>query len=266
MLSAKAVFDRPVRRRKQMVSRRMLQIASVLVIPLLTLGCATKKFVRNTVSPLEARLGKNEQKTSDNSDQIKDVDRKAESGIADAANRADQASQAASTAQSSANQAQQTADKGLSQANTALQDVDNVDNFQPVKTVTVLFGFDHSNLTSDDKEQLDSLASTVTSMKHYVLEVQGYTDSTGPAKYNLALSRLRAQSVVRYLTLDQKIPLVRIYMLGYGKNAPAAPNKTRDGRKENRRVDITLMSPQMAQQAQATSTSTAAPPPATDQK
>ncbi len=234
-----------------MFSRRMFQIASVLVIPLLTLGCATKKFVRNAVSPLEARLGQNEKKTADNSQQITDVDRKAESGIADAANRADQASQAAGNAQTSATQAQQTADKGLSQANAALQDVQNVDNFQPVKSVTVLFGFNHSNLTSNDRQKLDELASTVTGMRHYVLEVQGYTDSTGPAKYNLALSRLRAQSVVRYLTLNQKIPLVRIYMLGYGENAPAAPNKTRAGRKENRRVQITLMSPPIGQQSQA---------------
>jgi OmpA-OmpF porin, OOP family len=232
-------------------SKRMYQIASLLVIPLLTLGCATKKFVRNTVSPLEARLGTNEQKTKDNSDQIKDVDRRAESGISDAANRADQAAQAANTAQQSANQAQDTAQKGLSQANQAMQDVQNVDNFKPVKTVTVLFGFNHSNLTDDDKQKLEDLASAAAGMKHYVLEVQGYTDSTGPASYNLELSRRRAQAAVRYLTLDQKIPLVRVFLLGYGENAPAAPNKTREGRKENRRVEITLMSPQMGQEAQA---------------
>lgn len=241
-----------------MVSKRMFQVGALLVIPLLTLGCATKKFVRNTVSPLESRLGTEEQKTKDNSDQIKSVDRRAESGIADAANRADQAAQSANNAQTTANQANETAQKGLTNANQALSDVQNIDNFQPVKTVTVLFGFNRSKLTSNDQQQLDELANTIQGMKHYVLEVQGYTDSTGPAAYNLALSRKRAQSVVRYLTLDQKVPLVRIYMLGYGENAPAEPNKTRAGRKENRRVAITLMSPPLGQEAQMAPTPSAA--------
>jgi OmpA-OmpF porin, OOP family len=253
-------------RRTHMVSKKTFQVASVVLAPLLMAGCATKKFVRNTVHPLEARLGHVEKKTTDNSQQITDVDRKAETGIADAANRADQASKQASDAQTQASHAQQTADKGLTQANVALEDVQNVDNFKPDKTMTVLFGFNHSNLTSEDKQKLDDLASTIQSMKHYVIEVQGYTDSTGPARYNLELSHRRAQSVVRYLTLDQKVPLVRIYLLGYGEDSPAAPNKTRAGRKENRRVEITLMTPQMPEgQAQA-STSTGGPAPVNPQQ
>ena len=62
----------------------------------------------------------------------------------------------------------------------------------------------------------------------------------------LQLSRKRADAVVRYLTLEKQIPLVRVYVAGYGEDAPAAPNDTRQGREENRRVDVSILAPQSA--------------------
>ena len=82
-------------------------------------------------------------------------------------------------------------------------------------------------------------------MKHYVIQIQGYTDKTGSKEYNLQLSQKRANAVIRYLTTNGKIPLVRIYSMGYGESDPAAPNATRKGRELNRRVDLTVMVPQM---------------------
>jgi outer membrane protein OmpA-like peptidoglycan-associated protein len=126
------------------------------------------------------------------------------------------------------------------------QEVENADNFQSVRKATILFGFNQSKLTSEDTETLDSLAQTVSGMKHYVLEVRGFTDNVGPKPYNLALSRRRADAVVRYLTLDKQIPLVRVYVAGYGEENPAAPNNTHDGREQNRRVDVSILAPQSA--------------------
>jgi outer membrane protein OmpA-like peptidoglycan-associated protein len=82
-------------------------------------------------------------------------------------------------------------------------------------------------------------------MKHYIVEVQGFTDSTGASAANVELSRRRAAAVVRYLTLDGKLPLYRVNTIGYGKASPAADNKTRDGRKQNRRVEVKLYTPDL---------------------
>ena len=102
-----------------------------------------------------------------------------------------------------------------------------------------------SELSKDAEAQLDAFAAKVVSMKHYVIDVQGFTDSTGAAAANLALSDNRAAAVVRYLTLDRKIPLFRVNTIGYGTASPAADNKTRDGRKQNRRVEVSLFTPDL---------------------
>jgi outer membrane protein OmpA-like peptidoglycan-associated protein len=109
----------------------------------------------------------------------------------------------------------------------------------------VLFNLNQSELTSDAKAQLDAAVTKLSSMKHYVVEVQGFTDSTGDVATNLELSRRRAAAVVRYLTLDKKIPLYRVNTIGYGEESPAADNKTRDGRKQNRRVEVRFYAPDL---------------------
>jgi len=228
----------------QRTINRLALLGSVLAFTMLAAGCATKKYVRNQVDPLQARLGDVSKKTDDNATHINEVDQKAESGISDAQSRADAASKAASQADSHAQNAQGLAEKGMTRIDAVSQEVENADNFQPLKTETVLFGFNKSELTQEDKQQLDQLAESVKSMKHYMIAVQGYTDSTGAKAYNLELSRRRADAVVRYLTETLNIPLVRISQIGYGEDTPAQPNKTRDGRKQNRRVEVRLLTPQ----------------------
>jgi OOP family OmpA-OmpF porin len=219
------------------------------VVVFMTAGCATKKFVRQSiqesVQPLQANLNKVDQKTDQNAEQIRDVDRRSESGIAQAQNAADQAHQAATTADQHAQVAQQVGEKGLAQANEAQEMVNNIDNYKPAQQATVLFALNKSTLTTEDKQRLDQLVQTVKTLKHYVIEVQGYTDSTGSKAYNLQLSQRRADAVVRYLTLNGDIPLVKIHNLGYGEAAPVNPNNTRKGRALNRRVQITVLVPQM---------------------
>jgi OmpA-OmpF porin, OOP family len=236
-----------------MNTTKSVKFLAVALSPLLLLatGCvATRKFVRNTTAPLDTHINKVDKQTAANAQGIRDVDRKAETGIAQAQNSADQANQAASQADQHAQAANQTAEKGLSAANQAQNMANNIDNYQATQHTTVLFGFDKSALSSADKQSLDQVAQTVGSLKHYVIEIQGYTDKTGPKEYNLALSQKRADAVIRYLTLNHNIPLVRIYSLGYGESAPVAPNSTRKGRKENRRVDIIVMVPQMGAETQ----------------
>ncbi len=226
-----------------------LFVVGLTPLLLLATGCvATRRFVRNTQAPLETHIGKVDQKTSQNQQDIRDLDKKTEAGIAQAQNSADQANQAATQADQHAQAANQVAEKGLSAANQAQNMANNMDNYQATQRTTVLFGFNKSDLTSADKQHLDEVAQTVSPLKHYVIQIQGYTDKTGSKEYNLALSRRRANAVIRYLTLEHNIPLVRIYSLGYGESAPVAPNTSRTGRKENRRVEITVLVPQMGAQ------------------
>lgn len=225
---------------------RWAALSIAVMFTLLTTGCATKKFVHKLTDPLTTRLGKNEAKTAENSQEITDLDQKTEAGISAAQSKADEASTQAGKAGEQALTAQTLAQRGIDRAGAVDQKLENADNFQTVKTATVLFDINKSELTDEDLQQLDQLGESVKAMKHYVIEVQGFTDSTGPAQYNLQLSHRRADAVVRYLTAKHGIPLVKIQLLGYGEDSPAAPNNTRDGRKENRRVEVKVLAPEWA--------------------
>ena len=240
-----------------MNAKRFSRIMAVALGPILLLstGCvATRKFVRNTTTPLDSKITKVDQKvdqkTAQNAQDIRNLDDKTEAGIADARNSAEKANQAAGQADQHAQQARQVADQGVAEANKAQEMVNNFDNYQADQRATILFALDKATLTKEDMERLDQLAQAVSSLKHYVIQVQGYTDQTGPKEYNLQLSQKRADAVIRYLTTNGKVPLVRIYSMGYGESDPAAPNSTRKGREQNRRVDLTVMVPQMPVSAQ----------------
>ena len=218
-------------------------IVTMSLLVLLTAGCATKKYVQTNVANLEAKISGVDKKTDENATRITDLDHKTEAGIADAQKKAEQAGQEASKAESDAQAANALAQKGVDQANLVGQEVNNIDNFKPVKSETILFKVNRYNLTDEDKEQLDAFAQTTAGLKRYVIQVQGFTDSTGSKQYNLQLSQRRADAVVRYLTANDKIPLIWVRYLGYGEDMPASDNDTRDGRQQNRRVVVTVLAP-----------------------
>ena len=234
-----------------------IMVVAVGPMLLLTTGCiATRKYVRNTTTPMDSRITKVDQKvdqkTAQNAQDIRALDDKTEAGISEARASAEKANQAAGQANQHALQAHQVAEQGVAEANKAQEMANNIDNYQPSQRATILFDLNKSTLTQTDMQRLDQLAQSVSALKHYVIQVQGYTDKTGPKEYNLQLSQKRANAVIRYLTTNGKIPLVRIYSMGYGETDPAAPNTTRKGRELNRRVDLTVMVPQMPEAAQQT--------------
>jgi outer membrane protein OmpA-like peptidoglycan-associated protein len=100
-----------------------------------------------------------------------------------------------------------------------------------------------SQLTPDAKDQLNGLKE-VTSQDRYLIEVQGFTDKTGDPIYNENLSGERAQSVARYLANEFDIPVRSISILGSGYARPVGDDKTRDGRKMNRRVEVRVWVPE----------------------
>lgn len=221
-------------------------------------GCiASRKYVQTqAVAPLQGKVDALNKRTDDLDRHITEVDHQSEQGYS-AANAkaekaqqtADRAGQDAQAADQKAQGAQQTADKGVAMADRAQTQIDNIDNFQPMKSETVQFGFNKWNLTDDDQKKLQDLAQTLTPLKRYAVVIQGFTDTTGPKQYNVELSQRRADSVVRYLTVNDHIPLVRIHMIGLGEDQPVADNHTSAGRRENRRVEIQIMTPAQGEEA-----------------
>ena len=214
-------------------------------------GCATKNYVNKQTGPLIDHTNELEQKTAQNNRAIHDVDDRAQAGIKQAQGAADNATQNAQAATKAAGDAETAANNAVHRADSLDSVVKGIDNYKPVANVAVNFGFDKAVLTKDSKEQLDSFAQQLASGKSYILEVTGGTDSTGPADYNYDLSQRRADAVVQYLASKYNVPARRFYLIGIGKDKEVAPNDTAEGRKQNRRVEIRMLS---------NSTETAGPP------
>jgi outer membrane protein OmpA-like peptidoglycan-associated protein len=225
-------------------------------------GCATKKYVRQTVSPVQARVDELEKKNAAQDGSITELGRGlsatderakgADGKAVDAARDAARANDQAALAGKQASAAQTVAESGVSRATAAEHavgdlgnKVERMDNFKLATAQNVLFDLAQSKLSKEALSLLDALAEKVGPLKHYVIEVQGFTDSTGAPETNLRLSERRAAEVVRYLTLERKIPLFRVNVMGYGAANPASENKTRAGRQQNRRVQVSLFVPDL---------------------
>jgi len=101
----------------------------------------------------------------------------------------------------------------------------------------VNFDFDKSDIRPDAQVVLDSAAEILKENPSTRVEVAGHTDATGPDDYNQGLSERRARSVVNYL-VDQGVSADRLTPTGSGESQPVADNGTRDGRAQNRRVEL----------------------------
>ena len=216
-------------------------------------GCATKNYVRTQTTPLVEHTDQLDRKTSANNQQIHEVDSRAQAGITTAQGAADTATQNAQSASQAATQAETAANEAVHRADSLDSVVKGLDQYKQVADVSVTFGFDKAMLTKDDKEQLDTFAASLGSAKSYILEVTGGTDSTGSVQYNYDLSQRRADAVVQYLAANYGVAAHRFYLIGIGKDHEVAPNTTADGRKQNRRVEVQLLSNMNDQNPQSAS-------------
>jgi len=237
-------------------------------------GCATKKHVRTTIQPIEQKVATLEQKDVDTAKELEELDRRTSKAdetakaaqqhaqeamtVAQAANEVAKASgQKAEDALLQAAAGKKLAEQGFSRLDVVERQILGIDQYAMTANETVFFNFGKETLTPEAKELLDGIAGKMGSLRRYVVEVQGYTDTSGSANANLELSRRRAEAVVRYLTVEHKVPMHRVSVLGMGEDAPMADNKSSKGRKQNRRVEVRLFaSGDGAQQsAQARTTS-----------
>lgn len=236
-------------------NRRFSMMVVVLLAGIMVLsGCATRKYVRLQTQALEPAIQEATNMGKENAERIDAVDKRAQQGIT-AAGAADQKAAAAQTAANNAATAAQAAQRQADAANQAVQQTNTrittlettvkgigpMDNYTAAETQTVTFPVNSSTLSAQAKSTLDSLSSSISGQRTgFMVELQGFTDNTGSEQYNINLSQRRAEAVTRYL-VSKNVPLFRISIIGLGEEMPVASNSTRDGRNQNRRVEVKVL-------------------------
>jgi len=220
--------------RKSLFAASMLAL-TVAVAP----ACATKKFVRtevggvNTkVDTLSGTVEETQERTRQNETRIGQVDQKA-----DAAGK-------------SAADARTAADAAATRANEVNGRVDEVvaASRRLVYTVTLSedqgnFKFGGSELPDAAKARLDEVITQLKANPNNIfIEIEGHTDNVGSKALNERLGTERAEVVKRYLYEQHQVPLHKINVISYAEDKPVAPNNTREGRAQNRRVVIKVLS------------------------
>jgi OOP family OmpA-OmpF porin len=208
---------------------------------LATVGCSSKNYVKQQTTPLINKTNELDDLTAKNTRDIKDVDARAQAGIAAVNAKTAEVEQKTQAAGQTAVSAQQMADAANTRVGALANTVANLDNYHTVAETSIKFAFDKDNLTPKAKEALDQLAARIASTKGYIIALEGGCDSVGSTEYNYDLSQRRANSVIQYLASKYNVPAHKIYVIGLGKDKPVETNKTSAGRADNRRVDVRLM-------------------------
>jgi len=191
----------------------------------------TARAVESRATPLEERATNTETKLT-----------QVEQNAQRLSGQLDELAAVANTAKGGAKAAQETADAAVAGVNETNERISALDDYVPQTTTSVNFKVNSFMLSPDEKTKLDDIATRALNTKGYVIEVAGFTDSTGGLQKNKILSQHRADAVIQYLVENHQIPLRRIITpYGYGKLNPIADNTTREGRAQNRRVEVKLL-------------------------
>jgi peptidoglycan-associated lipoprotein len=205
-------------------------------------ACATKKFVRTSVGEVNEKVDsqgraieETQERTRRNEGRISEVDTKAAA-----------AAQAATAANDAAMAANSNATRVGSEANTKFDAIDKASKRLVYEVVLSEdqgnFKFGRTNLPDEAKGKLDEMvASMKQDPKNIYLEIEGHTDNVGDKVTNEKIGLARADAVKRYLYEQYQIPLHKMNVISYGKEKPVAPNKTKAGRAQNRRVVIKVL-------------------------
>ncbi len=192
-------------------------------------GCATKKWVNEQVSEFG-------QVTNTKIHEVQDATEANQKAISElTANQAALAADLEEISELAADAMARADAAGVLAMGQFLYEVTITDN-------DTTFGFDKYELSDTAKAQLDEFAAIVLAVEgHAYIEIQGHTDNIGSEGYNLELGYKRAEAAMRYLNMEQGIPLFRMNVISYGEYKPIADNSTKAGRAENRRVTLVAM-------------------------
>jgi len=204
-----------------------------------TTACATKKFVNTRVGEVDGKVTTLSGDLEKSQQRINDVDQKA-GAAGDAARAADARAAAAGE---SAGYARTTAEAAGTRAE-ALDKAGRRLVFEVVlNEAKGGFKFGKIDLPDDAKAALDKVITDLQAdPKGVFFEIEGHTDNVGNPKYNEQLGMKRAEAVKRYLYETHQVPLHKINVISYGEEKPVSDNKTRDGRAENRRIVVRMLS------------------------
>ncbi len=192
----------------------------------------------NVARAVESRAAPLEERASDTENKLSQVEANAQR----LSGQLEELAAVSNAARGGAKAAQATADAAVAGVNATNERISALDDYAPQEQAAVNFRTGSATLSAESKTTLDDIASKALNAKGYVLEVSGYADATGSIARNRALSQRRADAVIRYLVENHNIPLRRIVTpYGYGEMNPVAENETREGRAQNRRVEIKLL-------------------------
>ena len=220
----------------------MKKLLSAIAISAIALGgssaCATKKMVKQRVGEVDGKVDtlsksveENQERTRTNEGRIGEVDQKAQA----AGQRASAAGQRADEAFGAANKVNARAD--------AIEAASKRLVYQVVLSEDKGgFKFGQSKIPADMQAQIDELVAQLKANPNGgYIEIEGHTDNVGDPRTNQKIGLDRAEAVKRYLYESQQIPLHKMNVISYGEEKPIAPNKTRAGRTQNRRVVIKVL-------------------------
>jgi peptidoglycan-associated lipoprotein len=212
---------------------------SVAIAP----ACATKKYVRTEVGNVNTKVDtlagtveETQERTRKNEDRIGAVDSKAE----EAGKSAMSARAAADAAAAAAKDVDTRLAGRINTVETSARKL--------VFEVTLSedqgnFAFGKTELPDAAKARLDQVVQQLKSdTKNVFIEIEGHTDNVGTPITNERIGMERAEAVKRYLYEQHQVPLHKMNVISYGEEKPVAPNNRRDGRSQNRRVVVKVLS------------------------
>jgi outer membrane protein OmpA-like peptidoglycan-associated protein len=205
-------------------------------------ACATKKFVRTSVGEVNDKVTSQGKSLEETQERVRAAEGRITETDAKATAAGDSASKANAAAAEAANRA---AEVGRT-AETRAAGIEAETRKLIFETVLSEdrgeFKLGKAELPPDATGAIDTMVSQLKADKKAVwVEIEGHTDSTGDKKMNETLGMNRAEAVKRYLYEKHQIPLHKINVISYGEEKPVAPNNTRAGRAQNRRVVIKVL-------------------------
>lgn len=234
-----------------------LTLLVVLLIAFLGSSCATKTFVRQEVqasaATLSNRIDSNEgniQKSSEqiqgNANQIAELsslNRQNTQSITTLQSGVQQADTKATQAGAAATKAQQTADGAQTLAGSVDEKFANRNNYSVLAEKIIYFQLNGSQLNDSDRAELNEIAQVINDNPNAQVVLEGRTDESGDPSYNIQLGERRLDVVLRYLVVEQGVPIHRISKISYGEAQPLEDNSTRDGRAKNRCAVVRVLAP-----------------------
>ena len=224
------------------MNKTVLQVLALVVTIAATSACATKGYVNEGLAEVNEKV----ETLSNSLEETQEATRENADGVATARREAAEAGDSAAAAGLTADEAGRSASAAGNRADAVGRETERL--MRLLYEVVLSqdqgdFKFGNADLPDGAREEIDRLAGQLKSdaPKNVYIEIEGHTDATGEPEVNEHLGLERAEAVKRYLHESHQIPLHRMNTISYGEEKPVAPNDTREGRAQNRRVVVRVL-------------------------